>query len=171
MINARQTINDLLDMLQVLCNGLEWNIESHPTVMGECDSEALNNARRLIASVRTKLNTTETGHLCEALEYLEGARFENYSGQIVEQKDGKDHLIICDLGCACGEVGSSRSEEYAEALVTLLNNAALVPDALTLLGWAADCWEGGELRPDFDDCVEQIRSFLAGKTHGRAGGC
>lgn len=33
-------------------------------------------------------------------------------------------------------------------------------DALTLLHWAADCWQGGELRGDFDDCVAAIHAFL-----------
>lgn len=31
-------------------------------------------------------------NLRNALGYLDGARFANYSGQIMEQKDGKDHL-------------------------------------------------------------------------------
>jgi hypothetical protein len=34
-------------------------------------------------------------------------------------------------------------------------------DALTLLRWASDCWQDGELRGDFDDCVDAIRAFLS----------
>lgn len=33
-------------------------------------------------------------------------------------------------------------------------------DALTLLRWVSDCWQDGELRGDFDDCVDAIRAFL-----------
>ncbi len=62
----------------------------------------------------------------EALEYLEGARFANYSGQIVEQKHGKDHLIVCEIGCVCSEVEPRVADEYGEVLVTLLNSAALL---------------------------------------------
>jgi hypothetical protein len=43
------TEQKLLDMLIKLCNGLEWNIENHPTVMNEADAEALMEARELIA--------------------------------------------------------------------------------------------------------------------------
>lgn len=43
---------ELLEMLEKLCNGLEWNIENHPTVMSEVDCEALLEARALIAKVR-----------------------------------------------------------------------------------------------------------------------
>ena len=38
----------LLDMLETLCTGLEWNIENHPDVMNESDSEALHAARALL---------------------------------------------------------------------------------------------------------------------------
>jgi hypothetical protein len=40
---------DLLDALEMLCIGLEWNIDNHPTVMNEADHEALANARAVIA--------------------------------------------------------------------------------------------------------------------------
>lgn len=43
---------DLLEMLETLCNGLEWNIQNHPTVMNESDGEALTAARTLITRVR-----------------------------------------------------------------------------------------------------------------------
>ena len=39
---------ELLAMLGTLCNGLRWNIEQHPTVMNEADSEALTEAEALI---------------------------------------------------------------------------------------------------------------------------
>jgi hypothetical protein len=41
----------LVGMLQTLCNGIEWNIENHPTVMNESDSEALAEARAMIAEL------------------------------------------------------------------------------------------------------------------------
>ncbi|WP_368647918.1 hypothetical protein [Castellaniella ginsengisoli] len=40
---------DLLDMLDTLCAGLEWNIENHPAIMNESDSEALAEARALMS--------------------------------------------------------------------------------------------------------------------------
>lgn len=43
---------ELLEMLETLCAGLEWNIENHPTVMNEADAEALDLARALIARVK-----------------------------------------------------------------------------------------------------------------------
>jgi hypothetical protein len=62
--------------------------------------------------------------LRSALEYLGGARFANYSGQVVEQdKDGRDRVILFDLGCTCGEIASKNANEYAEHLVALLNGA------------------------------------------------
>ncbi|MGB3290989.1 MAG: hypothetical protein WBA83_17080 [Burkholderiaceae bacterium] len=39
----------LIDMLETLCTGLEWNIENHPEAMNEADVEALANARALLA--------------------------------------------------------------------------------------------------------------------------
>lgn len=44
---------ELLEMIEMLCAGLEWNIEQHPTVMNESDNEALAEARALVAKVRT----------------------------------------------------------------------------------------------------------------------
>ena len=40
---------DLLEALETLCTGLEWNIENHPTIMNESDSQALAEARAAIA--------------------------------------------------------------------------------------------------------------------------
>lgn len=42
----------LLDMLETLCNGLEWNIENHPEIMNESDAEALAQARALLKRVQ-----------------------------------------------------------------------------------------------------------------------
>lgn len=44
--------------------------------------------------------------------------------------------------------------------------ARLWADAMTLLGWASDCWQDGQLRPDFDDCVDAIRAFLPARAAG-----
>lgn len=35
----------LVENLDALCNGLEWMIENHPTIMNEADNEALAAAR------------------------------------------------------------------------------------------------------------------------------
>lgn len=64
----------------------------------------------------------------EALKYFNGARFANYSGQIVEQHDGRDRYIVCEIGCSCSELPGKIADEYGEALVTLLNS---VKDLLT----------------------------------------
>lgn len=45
---AGQQQVELLIMLDMLCNGLAWNIENHPDVMNESDSEALLAARGLL---------------------------------------------------------------------------------------------------------------------------
>lgn len=37
--------------LEMLCNGLEWHIESHPLIMNEADNEALAEARSVLALV------------------------------------------------------------------------------------------------------------------------
>jgi hypothetical protein len=43
---------ELLEMLETPCDGLAWNIENHPDIMTESDSEALVAARALIAKAR-----------------------------------------------------------------------------------------------------------------------
>ena len=40
---------ELLETLETLCNGLAWNIENHPQIMGQADDEALADARRVLA--------------------------------------------------------------------------------------------------------------------------
>ena len=52
--------------------------------------------------------------------------------------------------------------EYMDARVAtvILDIEKAHADALTLLRWASDCWQDGELRGDFDDCVDAIRVFL-----------
>jgi hypothetical protein len=45
---------DLYEALEMLCNGLEWNIENHPTVMNESDREALGQARAALAKAKGK---------------------------------------------------------------------------------------------------------------------
>jgi len=64
----------------------------------------------------------------EALDYLEGARFANYSGQIIAEHEdkNKDH-IVCDLTCTCSEVANKNADEYGEALVTALNAVTALP--------------------------------------------
>jgi len=42
---------ELLDMVEMLADGLQWNLESLD-VMGESDREALTEARALIARVK-----------------------------------------------------------------------------------------------------------------------
>lgn len=62
--------------------------------------------------------------LREALEFLEGARFENYRGQIIAHHDNKNKdFIVFDLTCVCSEVGSRNAEEMGDALCALLNGA------------------------------------------------
>lgn len=39
-----------IDIIEMLCNGLEWNIENHPDVMNVSDSEALQQARAFLAT-------------------------------------------------------------------------------------------------------------------------
>lgn len=63
-------------------------------------------------------------HLRDALSYLEGARFENYSGQVIaEHDDKKKDYIVFDLTCTCSEVPGSNADELADMLVTVLNGA------------------------------------------------
>lgn len=42
-------IAELIDMLETLCNGLEWNIENHPDIMNESDCETIAEARALLS--------------------------------------------------------------------------------------------------------------------------
>jgi len=42
---------EILEMLETLCAGLEWNIDSN-VLMNESDTEALASARALIAKVK-----------------------------------------------------------------------------------------------------------------------
>lgn len=66
----------------------------------------------------------------EALDYLEGARFVNWggSGQINAVFDDKrKDYIVCEIGCACGEIATKNAEEYGDALIALLNGAAALP--------------------------------------------
>lgn len=44
-----ETVQPLLDTIEILCNGLEWNIENHPDIMTPADDEALGAARTLLA--------------------------------------------------------------------------------------------------------------------------
>ena len=75
---------------------------------------------------RTKQPPAALQPLRDALGYLDGARFANYSGQIIEQGG----LIVCEIGCACSEIAPKRADEYAEALISVLNGAR---EALTEL--------------------------------------
>lgn len=50
----------LIDMIETLCNGLEWNIENHPTIMNESDAEALEEARALLARYGQPAASAET---------------------------------------------------------------------------------------------------------------
>lgn len=43
---------ELFDTVDTLCNGIEWLIENHPTIMGEADNEAVAAARALLARIR-----------------------------------------------------------------------------------------------------------------------
>lgn len=45
---------ELLDMVVMLADGLEWNIENHPEAMGQSDDEALAAARELIAKIEAE---------------------------------------------------------------------------------------------------------------------
>ena len=47
-----QIMDELASMIETLCNGIEWMIENHPTIMNEADNEALAEAKDLIAKVR-----------------------------------------------------------------------------------------------------------------------
>jgi hypothetical protein len=70
---------------------------------------------------RIQKDTTMTPQ--EALEFLDGARFENYSGQIIAEHANKNKdFIVCELSCTCSEVASKNADEYGEVLVTLLNS-------------------------------------------------
>lgn len=51
-VQYRNTISELHGMVETLCNGLAWNIESHPTIMNESDAEALVEARALLLRVK-----------------------------------------------------------------------------------------------------------------------
>jgi hypothetical protein len=67
----------------------------------------------------------------EALDFLDGARFANYSGQIIaEHADKNKDFILCDLTCACSEVANKNADEYGEALAVLLNGSARLRAAL-----------------------------------------
>lgn len=70
---------------------------------------------------RIQKDTTMTPQ--EALDYINGARFENYSGQIIAEHANKNKdFIVCELSCTCSEVASKNADEYGEVLVTLLNS-------------------------------------------------
>jgi hypothetical protein len=42
---------ELFNTVDTLCNGLEWLIENHPTIMNEADNEAVTAARALLARI------------------------------------------------------------------------------------------------------------------------
>lgn len=44
------------DTIDMLCNGLAWNIESHPTVMNQSDEEALASGRAMVAAINFHLS-------------------------------------------------------------------------------------------------------------------
>jgi len=46
-------VPELLDMLEMLCDGIEWNIDNS-VLMNESDSEALATARTVIADYHAK---------------------------------------------------------------------------------------------------------------------
>lgn len=83
---------------------------------------SIDQASPILKVLERARNTESTLH--DALRYLDGARFANYSGQIIEQdRFGKDQRILFDLGCTCGEIESKNACEYGEVLVALLNAA------------------------------------------------
>jgi hypothetical protein len=51
----RAVLEQALDALETLCNGLEWHIENHPTVMNQSDEEALHDARTILTAGRAAL--------------------------------------------------------------------------------------------------------------------
>jgi len=44
----RERVALLESTVEMLCTGLEWNIEHHPTVMDSADEEALREARAVL---------------------------------------------------------------------------------------------------------------------------
>lgn len=97
-----------------------------------------------------------------ALEYLEGARFANYSGQIIaEHQEKQKDYIVCELSCTCGEIPSGSADEYGEVLVTVLNAATALPDLLAALKEIADL--AGDIRlMDGSYLSNRVSTTLAG---------
>lgn len=76
--------------------------------------------------------------LKDALTYLDGAHFENYSGQLISTRPNGGQTILRELSCAnCSEIFRKSADQQGEILVTLLNSAALVPDLLAACEAAA----------------------------------
>ena len=89
----------------------------------------------------------------EALDYINGARFANYSGQIVERRDGRDRYIVCEIGCNCSEIPGKISDEYGEALVTLLNSVeALLAQQGTFTRMIAEVCDHNEILHNSGAC-------------------
>lgn len=54
-VQLRTAAQAALEALDMLCTGLEWNIENHPTVMNQSDDEALAQARGALDGLRAAL--------------------------------------------------------------------------------------------------------------------
>lgn len=73
-----------------------------------------------------------TDVITTALAYV--GTLDNASGQVCQLKDGKPHMILFDLGCnACSEVASKNADEFAAALVLVVNSTPILVEEVTRL--------------------------------------
>jgi len=101
----------------------------------------------------------------EALDFLDGARFENYSGQIIAEHANKNKdFILCDLGCTCSEVGSKNADEYGEVLITLLNGtSAALSDLAAYQRIVSDALDGVQAELQAGAIFENVMLAVASR--------
>lgn len=95
----------------------------------------------------------------EAVEWLDGATFENRAGQIIDRDRSGVETVICGLSCGyCSEIDDAG--DYGDILVTLLNTAMHLPDLIAACELVDAYFSGSVLGTQEEAIVTRVRSVL-----------
>lgn len=80
-----------IDEIDVLCTGIEWNIDNHPAIMNQSDAEALTTARGIEKALRKLLAEPVPPLKRYSLDKGCGSMFEQRHGMWVKYSDVFGH--------------------------------------------------------------------------------
>lgn len=50
-----ETLKTAGSVIEFLCNGIQWNIDNHPTVMNEADADAVRGSLKFLGELEAKV--------------------------------------------------------------------------------------------------------------------